>query len=83
MSEPPNSLFPRTWIVPLNPLKYDQIIIFNWLDQQITANPEKEIPALAQVSGWRNREVYQWVKNDTVWKDRLAIEMYGAQECTS
>ncbi len=68
------SLFPRTWIVPLNPLKYDQVIIFNWLDIQITANPSKEVQAL---SGWRNREVYDWVKQDKLWVDRVSYKMYG------
>ena len=70
-------LFPRTWIVPLNPLKYDQIVILNWLEIQVTPNPTKEIPALKEVSGWRNREVYNWVKQDKVWVDKLAYEMYG------
>lgn len=70
-------LIPQRYLLPVVAPYYEYLLFVNWLEVQITANPEEEIPALREVSGWRNREVYDWVKHDKVWVDRLAVEMYG------
>jgi len=56
------SLIPLRWLAPLNPLKYDLVIIWNWLDVEIDARSEQELPILKEIVGHRNRDVYNYVK---------------------
>ena len=56
------SLIPLRWLAPLNPLKYDLVIIWNWLDVEIDARAEQELPVLKEIVGHRNRHVHDYVK---------------------
>jgi hypothetical protein len=62
------SLIPLRWLAPLNPLKYDLVIIWNWLDVEIDARAEQELPILKEIVGHRNRDVHNYVKaTDNEW----------------
>ena len=56
------SLIPLRWLAPLNPLKYDLVIIWNWLDVEIDARAEQELPILKRIVGHRNRDVHNYLK---------------------
>jgi hypothetical protein len=56
------SLIPLRWLAPLNPLKYDLVIIWNWLDAEIDARVERELPILQAIVGHRNRDVHNYIK---------------------
>ena len=70
------SLIPLRWLAPLNPLKYDLVIIWNWLDVEIDAEAEQELPILKRIVGHRNRDVYNYIKatNDQWGLHYLAME---------
>jgi hypothetical protein len=55
------SLVPLRYILQLNPLKYDQIIVFDWLEVEIEPAAETRLPLLAELHGHRNREVYEYI----------------------
>jgi hypothetical protein len=62
------SLIPLRWLAPLNPLKYDLVILWNWLDVEIDAKAEQELPLLKKIVGHRNRDVYNYIKaTDDQW----------------
>jgi hypothetical protein len=56
------SLIPLRWLAPLNPLKYDLVIIWNWLDVEIDARAEHELPILKEIVGHRNRDVHNYIR---------------------
>lgn len=56
------SLIPLRWLAPLNPLKYDLVIIWNWLDVEVDATAEQELPILEEIVGHRNRDVHNYIK---------------------
>ena len=56
------SLIPLRSLAPLNPLKYDLVIIWNWLDVEIDATAEQELPILKEIVGHRNRNVHNYIK---------------------
>ena len=70
------SLVPLRWLAPLNPLKYDLVILWNWLDVEIDARAEQEFPILKEIVGHRNRDVYNYVRaTDDQWALRyLGVE---------
>lgn len=52
-------IVPARWVMPLWPVKYDQVIILNWLQVEI---PESvPVPYIQELRGWRNREVFDYV----------------------
>ena len=70
------SLIPLHWLAPLNPLKYDLVIIWNWLDVEIEARAEPELPILKEIVGHRNRDVYNYVK---ATNDQWALRYLGME----
>jgi hypothetical protein len=56
------SLIPLRWLAPLNPLEYDLVIIWNWLDVEIDAEAEQELLILKRIVGHRNRDVHNYLK---------------------
>ena len=68
------SLIPLRWLAPLNPLKYDLVIIWNWLDVEIDARAEQELPILKKLIGHRNRDVHNYVK---ATNDQWALRYLG------
>jgi len=54
-------LFPIRWQTWLNPTGYVEIIV-NWLDVEVDQGKIRELPALTTLQGWRNREVYEYVR---------------------
>lgn len=52
-------IFPTWYKAPQPTLKFDQVIVVNWLEMEV---PHKPMPALDPLKGWRNREVFFYVK---------------------
>jgi hypothetical protein len=79
VSDLPRSLFPQWYKSPLNALKYDEVIIVNWLQLEIEDRAWLRLPVLEQIKGHRNREVHDFVHGFYHDKlDELALAMYGA-----
>ena len=70
------SLIPLRWLAPLNPLKYDLVIIWNWLDVEIDVRAEQEFPILKEIVGHRNRDVHNYVK---ATNDQWALRYLGME----
>ena len=70
------SLIPLRWIAPLNPLKYDLVIIWNWLEVEVDARAEQELPILKEILGHRNRDVYNYLK---ATNDQWALRYLGIE----
>jgi hypothetical protein len=59
----PNNIFPVRYHPAPPPLKFDQIVVVNWLGVEVPYYLEME-PALGKLSGWRNREVWRFVQDN-------------------
>jgi hypothetical protein len=70
------SIIPLRWLAPLNPLKYDLVIVSNWLDVEIDARAEQELPILKAIVGHRNRDVCNNVK---ATNDQWALRYLGME----
>ena len=70
------SLIPLRWLAPLNPLKYDLVIFWNWLDVEIDARAEQGLPILQEIVGHRNREVHNYIK---ATNDQWALRYLGVE----
>jgi len=70
------SLIPLRWLAPLNPLKYDLVIIWNWLDVEIDARAEQQLPILKRIAGHRNRDVHNYLK---ATNDQWALRYLGME----
>ena len=70
------SLIPLRWLAPLNPLKYDLVIFWNWLDVEIDARAEQELPTLKEIVGHRNRDVHNYIK---ATNDQWALSYLGME----
>ena len=70
------SLIPLRWLAPLNPLKYDLVILWNWLDVEIDARAERKLPILKEIVGHRNRDVYNYIK---ATNDQWALRYLGME----
>src|SRR5262249_20438057 len=70
------SLIPLRWLAPLNPLKYDLVIILNWLDVEIDARAEQKLPLLERIVGHRNHDVYNYVQ---ATNDHWALRYLGME----
>jgi hypothetical protein len=58
-----NSIFPVRFWPPPSPAKYDQIVVVNWLQMEVDASAPIKMPILNELTRWRNREVYRWVRD--------------------
>jgi hypothetical protein len=56
-----SGIIPARWIVPIRPTKAEQEILINWLAVEVPATGVVAAKA-GVLSGWRNREVYWYVK---------------------
>lgn len=55
-----NTIIPARWVMPLWPVKVEQIVFVNWLDVEV---PVKEpIPVVEHLSHWRNRDVFRYIQ---------------------
>jgi hypothetical protein len=73
-----SSLWPTSFKPPQLPLAF-YLIIYNYLEREIEKNPELRLPLLAQMYGWRSREVHDHIHAQMaeIWDKRIALEMYG------
>jgi hypothetical protein len=76
-----DGLFPRTYTPPSWYQQCHYFVVYNWLNIEIELNAEQRLPALRQIVGHRNREVYHYVQQLMDFKDReLCLRIYGAFE---
>lgn len=61
MDDGVRGIVPARWSLPALPIKYEQFVILDWLAVEIPAG--KPLPALEQLSHWRNREVHNYIQN--------------------
>jgi hypothetical protein len=61
MTDATGGLIPARWVMPLWPQHYEQVVIVNWL--QVELPRPTEMKALDELKGWRNREVFEYVKS--------------------
>jgi hypothetical protein len=59
MSDANGNIIPQRWVMPLRATKFEQQIIVNWLQMEV---PHKNQHKAEKLKGWRNREVYCYVK---------------------
>ncbi len=74
-------IVPARWVLPLWPIKFDQIIFVNWLDVEVPA--KKSVPIVEKLSSWRNREVYRhisswdWTAKMYAWPVKVENVQFG------
>jgi hypothetical protein len=74
------NIFPTWHHAPIPPPKYDQIIVADWLDHELIETGWIR-PTIEQLVGWRNREVFYFVKaGSPAYFQRLAVKMYGSDQ---
>jgi hypothetical protein len=72
--------FPRIWRSPLNPFII-QYVIVDWLYREVEPQAEQRLPQLQTLHGFRNKEVYDWIKVTGYEREsRLCLEVYGTAE---
>lgn len=54
-------IIPARWVMPAIPIKYEQIVILNWLLVEVPC--KRPMPIIAEMRGWRNREVFDYVRS--------------------
>jgi hypothetical protein len=63
------SIFPTWYMAPVPAPTLQQLVIANWLAQEINAQAEEKMPALREIRGWRRRDVLTWLE-DFDWTER-------------
>jgi len=66
------SWFPIKYQLPPKERGYEQLIIVNWLAIEVDPDAPKRMPILDELRGWRNREVYWWIR-DFDWTREMVI----------
>ena len=61
MTDARGGIVPARWVLPAIPTYTVQIIIVDWLYRELPA-PATIASDLERLKGWRNREVYEYVK---------------------
>ena len=56
-------LFPTWWKAPPKEVKQEQQILLDWLQREVDQHKIATMPVLIDLSGWRNREVYQYIQS--------------------
>ncbi len=56
-----DGILPVQWVPPPQPVTYEQVIIVNWLEVEV--DRKMEMPVLDNLSHWRNRDCWYWVKD--------------------
>jgi hypothetical protein len=57
------SIFPTWYMAPAPAQTLQQLVIANWLAQEIDAQAEERMPALREIRGWRRRDVLTWLED--------------------
>ena len=56
------SLFPTWWKLPPREVKQEEDIVVDWLEREIDEDKRRKLPSLEVMTGWRNREVFNYVR---------------------
>lgn len=70
MNEQLGSLFPRKWIVEVNPPAIVEIYL-DWLLHELDAYAEEKWPILKVIRGWRRSEVIAFLEAMPDWTDGI------------
>ena len=54
--------FPVKYVPKQRPAKYEQQVLVNWLEMELDASAPKRMPVLYDLKGWRNREVFYYIR---------------------
>lgn len=65
------SWFPVKFWPPAKPAKYEQCIIVNWLRIELDMTATTRMPILNVICGWRNAEVYWYLKSLPDWTGNI------------
>jgi hypothetical protein len=70
--------FPRWWSAPLNPFII-QYVIVDWLYREVDPYAEEKMPTLRAIHGYRNIEVYGYLKETSVDRqEKICLAVYGS-----
>ena len=61
MTDALGNIIPQRWILPRLPIKYEQLIIVDWMVQEVDQHKIKTMPVLQELKGWRKREVITYI----------------------
>jgi len=64
------TLLPFRWRMPQKAAKYDQHIIVNWLQIEVDPDAPRRMPTLDKLRGWRNVEVFYFIRDGWDWTAR-------------
>jgi len=73
-----SDIFPTSYQLRVNQQTVEVHIVLNWLDIEVDRDAEKKMPALENISGYRNREVRaHLVARDFYFTPEKIAAMYG------
>jgi hypothetical protein len=59
VSDSYGNIIPQRWVIPSRATKFEQQILVNWLQLEV---PHKDQHKAEPLKGWRNSEVYYFIK---------------------
>ena len=72
--------FPRWWSPPFNPIVI-QYVVVDWLYREVDQHIEEKLPTLRTIHGYRNIEVYGYLRDTSVDRERkVCLAVYGSAE---
>jgi hypothetical protein len=63
-------IIPQRWVLPTQAVKYEQLVVINWLQVEVDQDKIATMPTLQHLTRWRNREVFWFIRNE--WPDWTA-----------
>jgi hypothetical protein len=57
-----SSLFPTWYKARMPEPKQEEFIFYNWLNVEVDEDHLFKIPTIFNLTGWRNKEVYEFVR---------------------
>jgi hypothetical protein len=60
MTDAYGNLIPQRFVPPARPVKYEQLVLVNWLQMEVPQNMLLA-PVIDLLAGWRNIEVFYYV----------------------
>jgi hypothetical protein len=68
-----SNIFPTRYVPASKATKYEQLVIVNWLKQEIDNTAAERMPVLKKLKGHRNREVFFFIKDGPDWTKRIYL----------
>ncbi len=78
MSELRAAGFPSWFAAPFDPIVI-QYVVVDWLYREVDQHIEEKLPVLRMIHGYRNIEVYGYIKATSYERERrVCLAIYGA-----